>query len=260
MRSLSVALATFNEENNIALCLNAIKSWVDEIIIVDGGSTDNTISIAKDYGARIIETNNPLIFHINKQKAVDACRCKWILQLDADEIITKDLQEEIDNVILDKSVKYNGYYVSRKNFFLGHWMKKGGLYPDYVVRLFIKGKGHFPCKTVHEQIVIDGNVGYLKNPILHFTYRSLSEYWKKANIYTDITAMQLKNKNVSLSVNSAITYYCVKPVETFLNIYVRNKGFLDGVLGLLFALFSGYHFAWAYYKYGHKVLKSKNNQ
>ncbi|MFZ5845009.1 MAG: glycosyltransferase family 2 protein, partial [Patescibacteria group bacterium] len=156
MVKLSIALATYNEAANLASCLDSVATWTNEIVVVDGSSTDQTVAIAKKYGARIIVTDNPPIFHINKQKAVEACRGDWILQLDADEVVTPELVREIKSEIRNQKSEYNGYYFPRKNFFLGHWLRKGGQYPDYVIRLFRKGKGWFPQKSVHEQIVVDG--------------------------------------------------------------------------------------------------------
>ena len=171
--TLSVAIATFNEEKNIDACLTAVSQastvssaepLADEIVIVDGGSSDTTCDIAKKYHATIIHTGNPPVFHINKQKTFDACHGEWILQLDADEIVTEELQKEILHVIQEQASMnqqpISGYYIPRKNFFWGHFMKKGGQYPDYVIRLIRNGKAHFPCKSVHEQIEVDGTVGY----------------------------------------------------------------------------------------------------
>ena len=100
---LSVAIATFNEEENLGSCLDSVKDWVDEIVVVDGSSTDKTVEIAKKYGAKVIVRENPPIFHINKQKAIDACRGKWILQLDADERVSPELKEEILEVVKSKT-------------------------------------------------------------------------------------------------------------------------------------------------------------
>ena len=122
---LSVALAVNNEENNIRACLSSIADIAGEIVVVDGGSTDKTAEIAKEFGAKIIQTDNPPIFHINKQKALDACQGDWIIQLDADEVVTGELKKEIE-VIITNQEPINGYYIPRRNYFLGHFMRKGG--------------------------------------------------------------------------------------------------------------------------------------
>src|SRR5438128_112968 len=147
MSKISLAIATHNEEANIASCLNSVKDWVDEMILVDGASTDKTVEIAEKAGARVYNAPNETMFHINKQKAIDKCKSDWILQLDADEIITNELKIEILDAINSDSV--NGYWIPRLNYFMGRYLKKGGQYPDYMLRLYRRGKGRLPCKSVH---------------------------------------------------------------------------------------------------------------
>lgn len=246
--ALSVALATFNEEKNIDACLSSVRTLADEIIIVDGGSSDTTCDIAKKYHATIIHTDNPPIFHINKQKALDVSHGEWILQLDADEVVTKELLKEIQETI-QKKEGYNGYNIPRKNYFWGHVMKKAGLYPDYVIRLVKRGYAKFPCKSVHEQIDVDGTVGYLKQPLLHFSYRTKEDYWKKADSYTTLTASEMKSKGVPNNMQTWILYMKIKPIQTFFSLFIRHKGFMDGWYGLVFAYWSAQHFPIAYKKY-----------
>lgn len=244
---LSVAIATYNEEKKLGACLSSVSLWVDEIILVDGGSLDNTLSIAKEYNARIIKTDNPPIFHINKQKALDACRGEWILQLDADEVVTPELRDEIIHII--KPTTYSGYYIPRKNYFCGHWLRKGGQYPDYVIRLVRRGHAHFPSMSVHEQIAVDGSVGYLQNPLLHFSYDSFAEYWRKANAYISLESQELKTQKLPITPITWFIYNTVKPIITFFLIFFRHKGFVDGYWGFLFALFSALHHPLSYLRY-----------
>ena len=245
--TLSIALAVKNEESNIKPCLSSITDIADEIVVVDGGSTDRTIEIAKHFNAKVIETDNPLMFHINKEKALNACRGDWILQLDADEVVTEELNKEIIGTI-SKEQKTNGYYIPRKNYFLGNWMKKGGQYPDYVVRLVRNGYAFFPCKSVHEQISVKGELGYLHEPLLHYSYKTISEYWRKADIYTGLTANELLEKGIKKGLRSWFIYNLIKPAQTFWTLFFRHKGFVDGWRGFLFALFSSLHHPIAYRK------------
>ena len=142
---LSLCIATFNEEKNIHYPLNSALDIVDEVIIVDGGSTDKTVEIAKSYGKkiRIINTDNPVMFHKNKQKAIEAAKGEWVLQLDADEELTPELRQEIRGIIKSGSsiVAYN---IPRKNWFLTRFLMKGGQYPDYTIRLYRNGVAKFP--------------------------------------------------------------------------------------------------------------------
>ena len=249
---LSIALAVRNEGKNIETCLSSIRDIADEIVIVDGKSTDNTVTIAKTFGAKIIFADNPAIFHINKEKALKACRGEWILQLDADEVVTEDLKKEIMSLI-NVSPTMDGYYIPRKNYFWGHFMKKGGQYPDYVIRLVRNGKAHFPCKSVHEQIMVDGEVGYLTHPLLHYSYKTTEDYWKKADTYTMLTAQELKKKHLPITLKTWVLYEIVKPLSTFLSLFIRHKGFMDGWYGLVFAYWSALHFPIAYKKYKNMV-------
>lgn len=245
---LSVVLATFNEEENIQRCLQAVQGLADEIVVVDGSSKDKTADLAKKFGARVEITDNPPIFHINKQKAVDLARGDWILQLDADEVISEKLSEEIKAVI-QKSNAAEGYFIKRKNYFLGRWLHKGGQYPDPVIRLFKKGKGKFPCRSVHEQIEIKGRVETLQNDLLHYTAPTLDRYLANNNRYAELAAKELRDKKIPVNIQTGLEYLLVRPLYTFFLIYIRHKGILDGYQGFIFAFYSGLLFAKAYMKY-----------
>lgn len=263
MLKLSVVLATYNEEKNIKECLESIQDIADEIILVDGSSKDNTVSIAKKYNSKVFIVSNKEMFHINKQIALEKATGDWILQLDADERLTSELKKEIQLTINNprprlgsaedgQQLTINGYYIPRKNYFLGRFLTKGGQYPDYVIRLVRKNKAHFPCKSVHEQITVDGQVGYLKNNLLHIATPNLSYYMRNANRYTSLTAKDMMEQKIPLTIISYFSYLLWKPIYTFLNIYIRHKGFMDGFQGLVFALFSGLHYPMAYIKYWEK--------
>jgi len=257
---LSVAIATYNEEDTIARCLGSVAGFASEIVVVDGSSTDNTVSIAKKYKARIIVTDNPRIFHINKQKAINACHGEWILQLDADEVVTKELSEEIIQTInpVPEQARYragnqqlaiNGYWISRKNYFLGRWLSKGGQYPDYTLRLYRRGKGRLPCKSVHEQAEVNGKVGYLINPLLHYPYPNFSHYLEHFSRYTSILANEFVHDKLAVSLTTFIQFIVVKPLWWFLSTFIRHKGFYDGYAGLMFSFFSALRFPTAYIKF-----------
>ena len=245
MKNLSVVLATFNEEENLGRCLDSVKDVASEIVIVDGTSKDRTVEIAKEYGAKVTVTSNPPIFHINKQKAIDKATGDWILQLDADEVVSKGLQEEIRE-ILDKNGVENGYWIPRKNYYLGRFLMKGGQYPDYTVRLYRRGKGKLPQKDVHEQAVIEGKIGYLKHALLHYPYKSFSVYFEKWMRYNHLLASQIeaqvKGKNFFVKIFYGFGYILLKPVHWMLTAYIRHKGFYDSWQGLVFALMSAFRF------------------
>lgn len=248
-----MALATFNEEENIGKCLESVKGIADEIVIVDGTSTDKTVEIAKEFGAKVFIRENPPNFHINKQKAIDACASEWILQMDADELISKELAHEIDEILTRENVEENGFWMPRKNFFLGRFLMKGGQYPDYTVRLYRKGKGKLPQKDVHEQAVIEGKVGYLKHALLHYPYKDFNAYYRKWMRYNNLLAGQisdeLRRRNFFLRIYYGVAYLIAKPAHWMLTAYGRHKGFMDGWQGFVFALFSALRFPVAYLLY-----------
>ena len=282
-KKLSVVLATYNEESNLGDCLKSIKDISDEIIIVDGSSTDKTVEIAKEYGAKVTITNNPPIFHINKQKALVQAKNTWILQLDADERITPALSKEIMKVIEmndeqiaeyqkklpdrdlflrhqklieqrdghvgNDSAEYGAFFIPRLNYFLGKYLRFGGVYPDPAIRLVKKGKAHFPCKDVHELIAVDGKVGWLNNPMHHVDSPTFSRYIARNNRYINVIAMQMKEEKLSKNIIQFINYVIIKPLYWFLLTTFRHKGILDGYQGVIFSFFSALRFPRAYLKY-----------
>lgn len=247
MIKLSVVLAVFNEEKHLKDCLESIKGLAWEIVVVDGGSKDKTLDIARQFKAKIIQTDNPINFHINKNIAIDTASGDWVLQLDADEVASRELVEEIKKEIASKS-NICGYWIPRKNFFLGKFLSKGGQYPDYTLRLYKKDKGRLPGKDVHEQAVVSGKVGYLKNDLLHNKDNKFSDYMIRFNRYTDLYSQKLREQNTTLNVFSFINFIIIKPVFWFLKSYLRHKGFVDGFAGFIFALFSSLRFPVAYFK------------
>lgn len=245
---LSVVLAVFNEENNLKKCLDSIASIAWEIIIVDGDSTDRTVEIAKSFNAYIIRTTNPQIFHVNKNKAIDAAKGDWVLQLDADETVSDELALEIMEVI-DKGQDINGYWIPRSNFFLNRFLRKGGQYPDYTLRLYRNGKGRLPAKDVHEQASVQGKVGFLKHDLIHIRDKDFGVYFDRFNKYTDLIAVQMKENKVARNPFSFLNYLLIQPLVWFLKSYIRHKGFMDGFAGFIFAFFSSLRFPVSFIKY-----------
>ena len=278
---LSVALATYNEEENIRRCLESVKDIASEIVIVDGRSGDRTVEIAKEYEAKILVKDNPLMFHINKQKAIDLCTGDWVLQLDADEFISKALSEEIGNVIKmsdteieeyekdtpsllkkhqeileerdgsigEKDASFVAFFIPRANYFLGRFLKYGGVYPDGVIRLFKRGKAYLPCKDVHEQYVIDGRVGWLRNDLMHWDSPTFKKYIWRNNRYTSFMANQYQDQKLPEDISTAFQYTLIKPVHWFFLTFIRHKGFKDLWQGFVFSFFSSLRFPISYVKY-----------
>jgi len=275
MRKLSVVLATRNEEENIGKCLESVKEIADEIVIVDEYSSDKTVEIAEKYGARIFLESHHNVFHITKQKALERATGDWILQLDADEVVTPSLAKEIvsvvkgsppvvrnslflrhqkliekrDGPIGKKTGEVVGYFIPRRNIFLGRSLIHAGVYPDGVIRLVKNGKARFPQKSVHEQMELDGEVGWLASDLEHYDSPTLKRYLARLNRYTDLRARELENNKVSKGIVSFLLFTVYYPLITFFKLYFRHLGFLDGVSGFLWSFFSATHFPIAYIKY-----------
>ena len=250
--NISVAIATYSgdEVNVILECLKSVYDWVTDIVIVYGSPEDETTKKIKSFDRekkiKIIFTDNPPIFHINKQKAIDACTSDWILQLDTDEIVSHELKKEILETIKSNPTE-NGFWIFRLNHFLGRPLTKGGQYPDPTIRLYRRGKGHLPCKTVHEQAEIAGTVGQLKHNLLHYPWPTIEDYFNKALVrYALIEAESMKKQGVKPSLINGIKYFKLLPLWWFLKTYFRHRGYVDGYAGFLFSLFSSLRYWIAY--------------
>jgi len=275
-QTISVVLATFNEEANIVDCLKSVKGWVDEIIIVDEQSTDKTKVLAEGLGAKVYSEPHEQIFHITKNKAIAKAKSDWILQLDADERITPEMKKEIISILkgeytgydswisplrkkINKIVKIfpepkkldkpaSAYWLPRKNFFLTRYLKNTGQYPDPVIRLFQKGKATLPAKDVHEQMKVDGVVGWLKADLDHYATPDFSRYLLRENRYSSLQARFYNEQGLKVSFANTINFLFFKPAGTFLSLYFRHRGILDGFPGFVFSLYSGLHHAFSYMK------------
>ena len=237
MNKISVAVITKNEEQNIRACLESVR-WADEIVVVDNGSTDETRQICQDFQARVY-LEEWKGFSRQKNSALEKTRNEWVLSLDADERVSPDLRQEIEWT-LEGNPLCDGYYIARKNFFLGRWIRHCGWYPDYNLRLFRKDRGRFGERAVHEQVELEGKVGYLKNPLEHITYRSLSDFLKRMDRYSTLAAREMRSEGRRYHFYNA----CFRPPFTFLQMYLLRAGFLEGYLGFLLSiLYSFYTFA-----------------
>jgi len=281
---LSVVLATKNEEMNVGDCLFFVKEIADEIIVVDEESTDRTAEIAKSYGAKVYKVKHEPIFHKTKQKALDYATTDWILQLDADERVTKELADEIKKVIgmsneeiknrRNEEIKKQrlferhqrlleerdgkigkdtgqivAFFLPRLNFFLRKPLTHAGVYPDASIRLVKKGKARFPGKSVHEVMKVDGEVDWLFNDLLHNESPTFNRYLSRMDRYTDLTAKEFRRKKIPTNPLFLIHYSFFKPALVFTKLYIRHLGFLDGMRGFIWSLFSALHFPLAYFKY-----------
>ena len=247
MPLLSVATVTFNEEENLARTLASV-AWADQIIVVDSGSTDRTLEIARSFNAIVIE--RPWDgFAAQKNFALSQCSGDWILSLDADEELSPELQQQIRQT-LSAQPAVDAFFLKRRNLFLGRWIKHGGFYPDPKLRLFRRGiptSPQFEARPVHETIRFSGLTATLDGDILHHAYPTLSSYIEHMDRYSSLGAEFLVERSRTSA--SAFTFFArivIVPLLGFEWNYLFRLGFLDGREGLLLNL---YHAAYASWKY-----------
>lgn len=224
---LSVVMITLNSEKYLEKSLGSAL-FADEVLILDSGSTDSTISIAEKLGVKVYK--EPWKgFGLQKQRAVELAQNDWVFVLDSDEVITEELKKEI--LLVLESPKYKGYLVPRLNYFFGKPVKRCGLYPDYTLRLFNKNYGKFTQDEVHEKVILSEKPGKLRNHMLHFAYETVEEFVEKQNKYSTLGAKPGKLKAV------------ISSLWTFFNLYFLKLGFLEGWRGFVIsALYSQYTF------------------
>lgn len=237
--SLSVVIITLNAAEHIRMCLESVK-WAEEIVVLDSGSTDNTVTICKEYTSNVHQTDWPG-FGRQKNRAIDHATKDWILVLDADEYLTPELQTEIRSVITKPTDK-TAYQIRRLSTFMGKLIRHGDWGKDWITRLFKKGTGRFTEALVHESLVVDGAVGRLRAIFKHDTIMNLESALRKMNEYSTLGAEQMRGRGKQASLYKAY----VHGFWSFYRSYLINLGFLDGKEGYLIALLIGQA---SFYKY-----------
>lgn len=274
---VSVIVPTKNEERNIENCLRHLL-WADEIIVFDSFSSDRTVRLAESLGAKVVqrEFDN---FAAHKNWAFDniKTRHEWILLIDADEQVTPALAKEISQCIATTSPEYCGYYIARKNHFAGKWMRHGGWYPNWNMRLILRGKGRYEQRLVHEHILLDGPTGFLKHALIHDDYKGIERYFDRHNHYSTLEAVEAYREMIGgtgnnklrgaltksgphrrrMLKNFAYRYLPGRALLKFIWMYLVRLGFLDGRIGFRYCLLH------AFYEYQISLklieLKDKNS-
>jgi (heptosyl)LPS beta-1,4-glucosyltransferase len=231
---ISAIILTKNESENIGRCLQSL-AWVNEIIVLDSGSTDATLSIAASFENVRIHTSEWLGYSRTKQLAVNYTSNQWILWLDADEELSPELILEIKQLQIEDKVAFD---MPRKTFFLGEWVRHAGWYPGRVIRLFNKEYCKFNDNLLHEGVEPEAGkpTGQLENDILHYSYTSLYQYFNKMNLYGKYGAEELQRKGKTISKSKII----LNPIATFFKLYILKRGFLDGTRGLVISAGSAF--------------------
>jgi glycosyltransferase involved in cell wall biosynthesis len=250
-KTLSVAMIAMNEEANLPRTLESVR-WADEIIVVDSGSKDRTLEIAQSFGAK---TSYHDFGGHGEQKnvALDLCTSDWILLLDADEVLTPGLQDEIREVLAcedGREPQYGAYWIPRLNFIFGRWMRHGGFYPDRKLRLFKRGSARLSEGVgPHSTPLFDGPRGKLRHDMLHYAYPDMNIYLEHMNRYSSEIAQLLYDKGrTSKSLPALIWNALLNPAATFVYNYFFRLGFLDGREGLLLHLNHSVYIHWKFIK------------
>ena len=229
-RTLSAILITHNEAHNLPACLGSLTGWVDEIVIVDNGSTDDTVAVAQHHGARVVRVADWPGFGRQKNRALDAAQCDWVLSIDADERVSSELAKAIQHAVQqDVACAYN---LPRVSWYCGRFMRHSGWYPDPVLRLFKRGRARFTDDLVHERLVPQDPIQTLNGHLLHYSFTDFSQVLTKVDRYSTASAQQMYERGRRARFIEAP----VRGLWAFFRTYVLKAGFLDGPQGLALAV------------------------
>jgi glycosyltransferase involved in cell wall biosynthesis len=241
MSKLSVYVIAYNDEPNMRACLESVAGWGDELIVVDSHSTDQTAAISREFTNKVYQVDFNGFGDLRNQ-AVALTTHEWVFSLDSDERMTPELRGEIQQ-LLERGPEADAYFVPRKNYFLGRWIKHCGWYPDYrQPQLFRKGRFRYREELVHESFDCDGPVGHLTQPALQHPFRDINHYIAKQSRYSDLMARRMAEEGRRFSSHQLMTH----PFGAFFKMYVLRAGFLDGLPGLIL---SGLYAYYTFIKY-----------
>lgn len=232
MFKVTAIIPTKNEAHNIDAVLKSVN-WCDEIMVVDSFSTDDTLALATKHTDRIIQSE-----YINsasqKNRAIPLAKYEWILLVDADERVTPELKNEIQNILSREKIDYDAFWIYRKNYFMGKEIKFSGWQRDKVVRLFKRDSCKYEEKHVHAEIITKGKIGKLKNKLIHNTFKDIFHYLEKLDRYSTWSANDAIKKNIRPN----LYHFIIKPGFRFFKHYFLNLGFLDGYAGFMISKLS----------------------
>lgn len=228
-QTISATVIALNEERDLPRCLESLR-FADEIIVVDSGSTDRTVEVARGFGAQVVQ--EPWRgYGAQKNFAMSRARSPWVLNVDADEVITPELRDEI-LAEMHSPAPAAGYAVARKTFYMGRWIRHGGWYPNYVTRLVRKEKGAWTEPNVHEELRVEGELRQLRNPMLHYTFSDIADQVRTNMRYARQGALDLRGKGLEPSYAKLLA----KPFGKFCETYFLKAGLLDGLAGFIISI------------------------
>lgn len=262
---VSAFVITFNEEDQIRACLESL-AFCDEVVVIDSFSTDRTVEICEAFGARVIQREWPG-YRDQKAFGLASCTHEWVVNLDADERVSKELRESIVGVLREdyacehgSAVKstdqINGYSISRVVYHLGRWWRRGGWYPEYRVRFFRKSKVSWGGVDPHEKPIVEGKVARLGGEIYHFTYKDLGEQLERLQTFSSIAA----EEEYKMGRRASLRHLLFNPFLRAFKFYILKKGYREGVAGLVVSIIEGYYTFLKYAKLWERGLNNKDSK
>jgi glycosyltransferase involved in cell wall biosynthesis len=248
---------TKNEEDKIAHCLESVK-WADEIVIVDGFSTDRTVEICRKYTDRIIQDRSDGCCDRTRNLGTDNATGDWILQLDADDVVTEGFRQAVQKILEEDNPEFNAYRFIRKNFFLGHFLRYGGWY-HYSLHFLRRGFARYKGR-IHEALIVDGKIGQIEAEIEHYPYNTLWDWVDRMNRYSIREAQAILDTKGILTDKEIKYNLTMRPLKLFWKTYIKKKGYKDGMYGLIYALLSTFSYSVKWAKYWELVNESTFNK
>ena len=250
MTKLSVYVIAYNDEPNMRACLESVAGWGDELIVVDSHSTDKTATISREFTNKVYQVEFKGFGDL-RNHALSYCSHDWVFSLDSDERMTPELRQEIER-LLTRGPEADAYFVPRKNYFLGQWIRHAGWYPDYrQPQLFQKARFRYREELVHEGFDCDGRVGHLKQAAVQIPFRDIDHFLSKHDRYSDLMARRMLEQGRRFAAHQLVTH----PLGTFAKMFFLRRGFLDGMPGLIL---SGLYAYYTFLKYAKFWELTKN--
>jgi len=239
MKGITALVLTLNEEDNITECLKTL-AWADKVLVLDSGSTDRTVEIAQSLGAEVFF--HPFKNYADQRNyALSLVQTEWVLFVDADERVPPELAAEVREAAEEEG--FSGWWIPRKNYICGRWIRHGGWYPDYQLRLLRPDRARYdPAWEVHEIVVIEGETGHLRNHLIHYNYRTWGEFIARQKAYLPLEVRTLRRRGMRAKVWSPLSM----PVREFWRRYIRLEGYKDGLYGLILASILAFYTMLAY--------------
>ena len=249
---ISAVLVCCDEEENVERCLQSL-TWADEIVVVDSFSQDRTVELCKKYTNRIFQREWSGMVQ-QRAYSISLARNEWVFAIDADEVVTETLRDEILMRLDEDKNERSGYYIKRHSYYLGRWIDHGGWYPDFKLRLFKKDKAYVGGENPHDRCFVRGKKAKLKGEIIHYPYKNISHQLRTIDTYSDIVSERLFKEKVAFPLIKMF----IKPSWKFFETYIYKRGFLDGLPGFVISVLSSYYVFMKYAKLWEKRKTIRN--